>query len=142
MHDLSETESVLLKFFQQYPKKQFEHSELEYGLSVRGWFIDQGLEVPKNIGRAARELVQKGHLIREAKGRYFFNPEVDPVAQAAKQARVRLLAELKSMVSAIDRATAQSEDSTVATEQERATIRELQLKIVGILREEFPKVLE
>jgi hypothetical protein len=141
-HDLSETESVLLRFFQQYPRKLFEHSELEYGLSVRGWFIDQGLEVPKNIGRTARQLVQKGHLIREAKGKYCFVPEIDPVSQAVKQARIQLHAELKSIVSALDRATAQSEDSSVASEHERSVIRELQLKVLAILREEFPTVLE
>ena len=142
MGEINASESALLDFFQSHKDVEFSHAELEYGVSAKSWFLDQGLEFPKNIGRTARGLVQKGYLSRRARGRFVFDPSVSQDDQMLLQSRSRLESELRSLIRLCDRLVGTAADPQVASSNERAAVIEVMGKVVDLARKAFPKVLD
>ena len=142
MSDINASEAALLEFFQSNINIEFSHAELEYGASAKSWFLDQGLEFPKNIGRTARGLVHKGYLTRRARGMFVFDPSVSQEEQMLLQYRTRLESELRALVRICDRLVGTASDPQVATDEERAAVIEVTGKVVELARRSFPKVLD
>ena len=142
MGEINASESALLDFFQSHKDVEFSHAELEYGVSAKSWFLDQGLEFPKNIGRTARGLVQKGYLSRRARGMFVFDPSVSQDDQMLLQSRSRLESELRSLIRLCDRLVGTAADPQVASSNERAAVIEVMGKVVDLARKAFPKVLD
>ena len=142
MSEINASESALLDFFQSHKEVEFSHAELEYGVSAKSWFLDQGLEFPKNIGRTARGLVQKGYLSRRARGMFVFDPSVSQDDQILLQSRSRLESELRSLIRLCDRLVGTAADPQVASSNERAAVIEVMGKVVDLARKAFPKVLD
>lgn len=142
MSEINASESALLEFFQSHKNVEFSHAELEYGVSAKSWFLDQGLEFPKNIGRTARGLVQKGYLSRKARGMFVYDPSVSQEDQILLQSRSRLESELRSLVRLCDRLVGTAADPQVASSNERAAVIEVMGKVVDLVRKAFPKVLD
>jgi len=140
--DVNVSESALLDFFQAHKNVEFSHAELEYGVSAKSWFLDQGLEFPKNIGRTARGLVQKGHLIRKSRGMFVFDPSVSQEEQMLLQNRSRLESELRSLIRLCDRLVGTVADPQVASDAERAAVVDIMSRVVDLARRSFPKVLD
>ena len=142
MSEVNASESALLDFFQSNKNVEFSHAELEYGVSAKSWFLDQGLEFPKNIGRTARGLVQKGHLSRRARGMFVYDPSVSQDEQILLQSRSRLESELRSLIRLCDRLVGTAADPQIASSNERAAVIEVMGKVVDLARKAFPKVLK
>ncbi len=142
MSEINASESALLDFFQSHKNVEFSHAELEYGVSAKSWFLDQGLEFPKNIGRTARGLVQKGYLSRKARGMFVYDPSVSQEDQILLQSRSRLESELRSLIRLCDRLVGTAADPQVASSNERAAVIEVMGKVVDLVRKAFPKVLD
>jgi hypothetical protein len=140
--EINASESALLDFFQSHKNVEFSHAELEYGVSAKSWFLDQGLEFPKNIGRTARGLVQKGYLSRKARGMFVYDPSVSQEDQILLQSRSRLESELRSLIRLCDRLVGTAADPQVASSNERAAVIEVMGKVVDLVRKAFPKVLD
>lgn len=142
MRDLTSSEATLFRFFQANAGIEFSHSELEYGDSAKSWYLDEGVEFPRNIGRTARGLVQKGLLVRRARGSYAYDPSIDPDQQALGQSRANLESELRSLIRMCDRIVTAAADPMVTTETERMAIRDATQKVLGLMRINFPKMFD
>ena len=142
MSEVNASESALLDFFQSNKNVEFSHAELEYGVSAKSWFLDQGLEFPKNIGRTARGLVQKGYLSRRVRGMFVYDPLVSQDEQILLHSRSRLESELRSLIRLCDRLVGTAADPQIASSNERAAVIEVMGKVVDLARKAFPKVLK